>query len=56
MEQPEDYKIKLSEIDWVDINAGKQIWGSMCKDNNKRSLVLLVDKAIYEMMDSTNNW
>ena len=62
MEQPEGYKVKPSDVYEVDIMVSKWVQGSIeggsggkRRDNEKRSLVSLVDKALYKMMDAARN-
>lgn len=58
MEQPEGYEVRPSNVYQVDINTGKQVRGSTAHDNedNGKTLVSLLDKAIYGTMDGANNW
>ncbi|KAG6807889.1 hypothetical protein H0H87_000830, partial [Tephrocybe sp. NHM501043] len=59
MEQPEGYELKPGEVFEIDTMAGLQIVKSEeegTEEQNTRSLVALVDKAIYGTMDAGRNW
>ena len=66
MEQPKGYEVRPSDVYKVDIIAGKWVQGSNGSgsggdggsgiDDNKKSLVSLVDKALYGIIDAVKNW
>ncbi|RDB21876.1 Retrovirus-related Pol polyprotein from transposon TNT 1-94 [Hypsizygus marmoreus] len=55
MEQPEGYEVKPSDVYEVLPGAGVRVEDNE-KDDDERSLVALVDKAIYGTMDGAYNW
>lgn len=62
MEQPESYEVHPSDIYRVNVTAGKQVWGGTVrncgdeKEDSEKTLVSLLDKAIYETIDRAHNW
>lgn len=57
MEQPEGYEVRPSEVYRVDVVTGERVRGSMHGEaDDEKSLVSLLDKAIYGTMDGANNW
>lgn len=57
MEQPEGYEVRPSEVYRVDVNTGERVRGSARGEaDDEKSLVSLLDKAIYGTMDGANNW
>lgn len=61
MEKPEGYELQPSNVYKVDVYGGRRVQGSSSSDeagarDDEKSLVSLLDKALYRTMDGANNW